>query len=276
MKNSINLTLYNVFFPKDPAFGNPAVVIESVEKESAELQALAWKLNAPVTVFLFHSTVDDKGAPKIRFFYPNRETSICVHGALAAACHLLKNAESIVVVNRDNMDLLLSKDQNRYFINLTPAEIKNKSFDSNVVLAMLALNESDIDLALPFEIATAGSPKLLVPVKSLEILKNLKPQFDKISNWSQKNEINGFYVYTNETLDKTSHFHARNFNPLSGQPEDIATGIAAAALAWRFSKNHNSGTYIIEQGHFLQQPCLIYVNVNNNHIRVGGNVALTK
>jgi len=103
----------------------------------------------------------------------------------------------------------------------------------------------------------------------------LKPQFDKISTWSQDNEVNGFYVYTNETLDKASNFHARNFNPLSGKDEDIATGIAAAALALSFSKKHNMGTYIIEQGHFLQRLCTIYVDVSNNSIRVGGNVVVS-
>lgn len=276
MKNSPNLTKYNVFFPNDHAFGNPAVVIETTEKDSAELQALARKLNEPVIVFLFPSTIENKGSPKIRFFYPNRETSICVHGALAAACHLLKTTESIKVVNRDNTVFLLSKDQNRYFINLTLSEIKNKSFDSKGVLAMLSLNESEIDLTLPFEIASVGSPKLLIPVENLEVLKKIDPQFDKVSKWSQENEVNGFYVYTTETFDKTSNFHARNFNPLSGQSEDIATGIAAAALASRFSKEHNTRSYIIEQGHFLQKPCLIYVNIDNKNIRVGGNVAVAR
>jgi len=176
MKNSINLTKYSVFFPKDPVFGNPAAVIETSNQESSELQALARELNMPVTVFLFGRgqgpapTIDDQKIPKIRFFYPNRETSICVHGALAVACHLLKNEKSIQVINRDNTSLLLSKGethQSQYFINLTPTEMKNKLFNIKEVLAMLAINELDIDLSLPFEISSVRvAQNCLFPLKT--------------------------------------------------------------------------------------------------------------
>jgi len=273
---ALEIHRYNVFYAQDPAFGNPAVVIETQETESFKLQTIAKKLNMPVTVFLIASA--GKELTEIRFFYPNREASLCIHGALAAACHLLHTEDPILVVTKDNSILSLTNYLNHYFMSfaLIPPEMKNQSFSSKEILEMLELSEKDIDLTLPFEIVSVRSPKLLIPVKNIETLKNLNPNFDQISKWSQNNQVNGFYVYTKETILKESNFNARNFNPLSGQSEDIATGIAAAALAWCFAKDHHVNTYVIEQGYFLEHPCLIHVEANNNVIRVGGNATVVK
>lgn len=273
-----HLKKYNVFFAKDSSSGNPAAVVNVVDKDNTMLEKYARELNLPITVFLFPPEAGKKdAAPKIRFFYPNRETDICVHGALAAAYHLLNEQDysNITVINKKNVGLLLSKDNGQYYINLNTEKIINKPFDSKVILKMLRLDKSDLDLRLPFKIASSGSQKLLIPVKSLSILRDIQPQFDKISQWGQENAVNGFYVYTTETLDQNSDFHARNFNPLSGQPEDIATGIAAAALASCFVETGKPRNFCIEQGFFLQNPCLIYVYIHNDQLKVGGNVAAT-
>lgn len=281
---------YNVFAIQNSDSGNPAIVIETSENDDKVLQEKARNLNAPVTVFI-NRIVND--APiKIRFFYPNRETNICVHGALAAACHLLnikdlsnKKNKLIEIVSKDNASFILSKYHDQYYINLKPSNISNKQFETSLPLSMVGLTEEDIDPKLPFEIYSVGSPKLLIPVKSLELLNNLKPQFENITRWSQENGVNGFYIYTRQTfnlVEKSNDiisFHARNFNPLSGQNEDIATGIAAAALAASYSKTYGKHQFIIEQGHILGSPCLIYITVNQqnegdsiDNICVGGNV----
>lgn len=277
-----NLVKYSVFFEKDPTFGNPAGVVETTIDDTAVLQEIAFKLGLPVLVFLYPKTNEDNGVQKIRFFYPKRETSLCIHGALAAAGHLLGSLQSIKVMNNENNVFSLSRDKDHYYIHLPPAkEITAKTFDKDAVCKMLNLARDKLDLNLPFEIASVGSPKLLIPVKNLSLLRNISPRFEDISSWSQENAVNGFYVYTSETLgtfDKNSSFAARNFNPLSGQNEDMATGVAAAALSWQlFKEERLEGvkTCIIEQGHFFGgHPCLIYVKMDAQNMSVGGKVCV--
>jgi len=267
-----HLSKYAVFCSSHPNSGNPALVLDTAEQNLAEFQAYAKAENFPILVCLVPAEKDS--FPKIRFFYPNYETNICVHGALAAAEHLLngKSSKVCTVINKDNEALHLSKEQDRVFITLNPVPPLDKAFNEDEVLSLLGIDDSDLDLSLPFKIASAGSPKVLIPVADLSILGELKPQFDHIAKWSQENAVKGFYVYTAETEDKSADFHARNFNPLSGLDEDVATGIAAAALVSCFVELNPTRKFRIEQGLFLQKPCLIYVQWDGDRLKVGGNV----
>lgn len=267
---------YQVFKTNQSNSGNPAAVIETSEENEAKLQAIAAKLNYPVTVFLL-PPLEKNGLSRIRFFYPQRETNICVHGALAAACHLLKRnnkGSSIAVINHEGRELLLSQEQEQYFITLSIVETDDIVFNTEAVLEMLNIDSYALDLSLPFNVASCGSPKLLVPIKDLSVLQNLHPKFDQITQWSQETKINGLYVYTAETINKESDFHARNFNPQTGINEDIATGIAAAALIAAVAKEKSFKNYCIEQGFVLKNPCLIYGRKIDRLIKIGGLVLM--
>ena len=264
---------YRVFVANEPSSGNPASVLEINEENTVRFQKIAAELKFPVSVFLL-PPLEANGLTRIRFFYPQRETNICVHGALAAACHLLKESKtnSMGVVNKEDVTMLLSKEQNQYFVSLDKAESIEISFNQQEILKMLNIDSTSLELSLPFKVASVGSPKLLVPVKNLSILKKIQPQFDKITRWSIQNKVNGLYVYTSETLEKSANFHARNFNPQTGINEDIATGIAAAALAASINETNHAFNFCIEQGYFLGNPCLIYVQIANDTFKVGGSV----
>ncbi len=56
--------------------------------------------------------------------------------------------------------------------------------------------------------------------------------------------------------------------------EDIATGVAAAALGFilNLKKNNKKRNFIIEQGANLNQPSQIYVSINTQKIIIKGEV----
>ncbi|MBS0351683.1 MAG: PhzF family phenazine biosynthesis protein, partial [Proteobacteria bacterium] len=85
--------------------------------------------------------------------------------------------------------------------------------------------------------------------------------------WSLDNGINGLYVYALESTDPLL-LQARAFNPKTGQNEDAATGVAAAALSLVFKKN-----LIIKQGHFIGKSSQLMITYHHpEEIYVGGRI----
>lgn len=241
--------------------GNPAAVIIDFNGNDNEKQQLATKLNLPVTVF-----VENNNLPKLRFFYPEREMPLCLHGILAAGYYLMQESnQTTCTVSVQNRTLQLFKKDNIVQVAVSAKEIEPPTFDNSLIQQMLNLkNKADIDLYLPCIIKSVGSPKLLIPLISPKILHSLKPNFDLIKRWSIENQVNGLYVYAKQD----NHFIARGFNPKGGHNEDAATGVAAAALSLAFERS-----ITVHQRHALQKSCKLEVVYHNSqHLLIGGLV----
>lgn len=90
----------------------------------------------------------------------------------------------------------------------------------------------------------------------------------------QKYSVNVIYVYSNDTEHPDSDYVGRNFNPLFSHQEDIATGVAAAALVFMLNlKNDNKkNNFTIEQGANLGRPSQIFVSIEPEQIIIKGEV----
>jgi trans-2,3-dihydro-3-hydroxyanthranilate isomerase len=136
----------------------------------------------------------------------------------------------------------------------------------------LNVDKISIDTHLPCAIASTGSPKLLVPVINRNILFNMTPHLDLISQWCEKYSVNGVYAYSNDTENSHSDYVGRNFNPLFSHQEDIATGVAAAALGQmlNLSSGKSENNFTIEQGFNLGRPSKIYISITPKHVTIKG------
>lgn len=66
------------------------------------------------------------------------------------------------------------------------------------------------------------------------------PNLDLISQWRKKYYVKEIYIYSNDTEQPYFDYVRRNFNPLFSHQEDIATSVAATALAFMLNlKNDN-------------------------------------
>ena len=262
-------------FTKKPNEGNPAAVVIDFSGLEKDMQSIAFTLNMPVTVFILPSKTANCDV-LLRFFSSANELEMCGHGTIAAACYLFNQTSLAKIIaetiHQQTLELIKNSDGSSQF---TINKLKNVNFsiDKKEVGNLLGISSALIaDQTLPFCVGSIGSPKLLVPVASKKVLRELNPDFSSIKYWSIKNKINGIYVYTNDTVDEPSSFHARSFNPKSGIDEDIATGVAAAALATVLPDNNK--TYIIEQGDILGKPSRIVISIEKDTVYVGGFAVL--
>jgi len=212
----MNGTLVHVF-AEDPRFGNPATVLFAGDAglTDADMQRLAQEIDSVLTVFLLPPETE-AGDVRFRFFTAATEMNFCGHGILGAAAVYLNatgRGEARVETASSTVTVQRSGETGAQFRTLAAAEL-DVTVDLAQVAALLGLAQESLDLALPLCVATVGSPKLLIPVQSLAVLRGLTPDLAAIREWSLQNGVNGVYVYTRETEADRSTVQARSFNPL--------------------------------------------------------------
>ncbi|MBI4371373.1 MAG: PhzF family phenazine biosynthesis protein [Elusimicrobia bacterium] len=244
--------------------------MEDFTGNDAARQKLAAALNLPVTVFVRRGG----RSVRLRFFYPAAEFPLCAHGTLAAAFHLLgrrgfsrlnvHTGAGTSVVSRQKNGLLTFACRKHQRLNVVVSDAS--------VRAMLRLRDgSPLDRSLPLCAASIGSPKLLVPFLRRRDIDRLRPDYPLIRRWSAQNKVNGIYAYTRDSRSSGSAFYARAFHPLSGNNEDAATGVAAAALVGSYAAPKDYGrTFFVEQGYAMGRSCRIAIGYHRNGLTIGG------
>lgn len=268
-----NVTLVKAF-TQNKEHGNPAgVILHADSLSDQQMQAIAKHYNFSECVFVQKS---EKADFKTKFFSPTQEVDFCGHATVAAffclSKEFFKTSKKPIIFTQETKKgilevfcypdgLIVMQQQDPITIDYT--------IDNNEIADLLGISPADI-IGNP-QIVSTGTPKLIIPVKSLKALFTISPNFPAISEYSLKSGSKGLYPFTTETIESGSDFHARQFNPLAGINEDPITGIAAGALGSYIATEHlsNKKTFVIEQGHIMNKFGKMFVDVSDK-ILVGG------
>ena len=140
-------------------------------------------------------------------------------------------------------------------------------FELKTISKFLGLSPVDItDTALPLKAVESGYIEIIVPVKSLESLLSMTPNYQLMKNYCDRFGITGILAFTKETRETSSNAHIRHFAPAVGINEDPASGGAAACLGYYLVDcgiipPEEMVRIIVEQGYAMQRPGIIYVHV---------------
>lgn len=260
----MKLEIVDCFCSDNLNSGNRAAVIRGFEGDTQQKQTIAKILNLPVTVFLSCNSLLNV---VLEYYYPNTEMPLCLHGTLAAAKVYFrenKNNEVEFTTLMEGYKLFIQRDINIIQIKVALQPTLSIQFKHEEIRNLLNLtNTEQFQTNLPFKVASVGSPKLLIPLSSCNLLAELKPNLDLIKAWSIEHQVNGLYVYAPLSMKR---FYARGFNPRTGHAEDAATGVAAAALTGSLKRSLN-----VYQGENLGVPCNIITQyIDNEAIFIGG------
>lgn len=276
MKYSIKLVKA---FTKDKDQGNPAgVILNADDLSSIEMLKIAQDLGFSESAFVQKTKIADF---KIRFFSPKEEVALCGHATIATFHALIDWG----VINNDSGNKVVKTFESQSgvlpvtiysdgFIMMNQKEPIEYEVESSYdkIADLLGIDFREILQDSPIQAISTGSPKLMVPVKSRDVLFRVTPDLDGIKEYCKENRIKGFYPFTQDTINESSHFHARQFNPLAGIDEDPITGTAAGALGV-YAKKYgltSSNKIIIEQGYIMNKAGEIFVEVNDQDVNVGG------
>ncbi len=250
-------------FGIDAKYGNLAFVVFDSNLSANQKQEYAKVANIPVCVFV--DKIEQEEA-FVDFYYPHRQSPLCLHGSLAMAKALFmhnKNYKHISIISSTFKKVIATTDDSkneRISLKMPIERISDVNMPRELIANLLNIES---DALGNINLASVGSPKLLVEIINKKVLLSLQPQLKAITEWGKVNMINGIYAYS---LDQ-SGVYARNFNHLTPNLEDSATGVGAGALTV-----YLKSSLIVHQGINLANPCKIYTQYNANSVSISGNV----
>ncbi|MBT3921837.1 MAG: PhzF family phenazine biosynthesis protein, partial [Nitrospina sp.] len=144
----------------------------------------------------------------------------------------------------------------------------------------LGLGLEHLDGRFPIQVVSTGFPALLVPVISLDKIKEIAINTQTLHEVLEPLGIDMVYAFTTQVVHSSFSLHSRAFAPSMGIPEDPATGSVSGAVGAYLAKydvieKEKLGDIKIEQGYEMKRPSSIYVQVTQQgseiqKIRVGG------
>ncbi|WP_055735741.1 PhzF family phenazine biosynthesis protein [Shouchella oshimensis] len=230
MSSNLLSIFHTKVFPVSSTGGNPCpVVFEGDNLSDEEMRKVAESFMEE-TVFILKPSLHEADV-KLRYFVPNHEMEMCVHATIASITVLVKEkgyssspihletplgiVKAYFQQNEDmEIDILVEQ--------FPPEYIVNNPLKKEIAKALNIL-ESDIERKWPVQSVSTSRAKLVVPLKSIDTLNKLQPNFDYLWEVCDVYRTTGFYPFAinEEQLNTVS---ARQFPNRAGFKEDPATG----------------------------------------------------
>lgn len=284
-------------FTDEPFGGNPAAVVLNAEDlDKGQMQKIAREMALSETAFVINSKVSDYDY-EVRFFTPNQEVELCGHATIAtfsilAQKGIIKPTDNKIIVKQKTLAGILPVEL--YFNENNISKImmiqsKPKYCftvnDTGEIASIMGISKDDVGLdGFKAEVMaySTGLPDILLPVKSVDILKKISPDLSKLEKYSKDYNVVGVHAFTIKDYEKPL-ISCRNFAPAYGINEESATGTSNGALSAYLIKNGIIGidkvvNITCEQGHFMNRPSQIFVEVIKDKediiVKVGGKAVL--
>ncbi|MDB5617021.1 PhzF family phenazine biosynthesis isomerase [Tardiphaga sp.] len=255
-----DIKLVNVF-THNGAGGNPCpIVVDAAALSEADMQGIAADYGHE-SGFVMPARSGDADYI-FRFWVPRHEMEMCGHATIGALWTLATTGRlrsgQVRIDTRSGpvtgfVDMARSEDP---YVEITQPVGKVVDLtreQENSVLTALRISREDL-LDLPLQNAVTSRVKTLIPMKSVDRLNELQTSMPTTEKCCDSIGSTGLYPYAVESQTER-RFEARQFPKSSGYPEDAATGIAAAALAFGLLKNGlvkaDSGRITVLQGRNL-------------------------
>jgi len=248
--------------------GNPAgVVLNADVLDDTEMLAIARELNNADTAFILAPDASGHDV-RARFFTPRTEVGFVGHATVAAHYVLSRNGAAA------------GRRRQRSKAGIVEIEVRGTGEDRQIavrqscpplgrelnererlaVLDSLALASDDLDVRCPLRIVGAGGTRLMVAVRGPEQLKQLKPDFTRLTTLSAQLGAAGYFVFTLAPQTRDCLTESRMFCPALGIPEDPVSGNAHGLLGaylahyQLLARQGARAQFTGLQGHYLNRP----------------------
>lgn len=275
-------------FSKVPDKGNPAgVVLNGDDLTAEEMQEIALKVGFNETAFPIKSDMADL---RIRYFTPGFEIDLCGHATMASVYALKTRGllgdktdftiETKAGVLPIKMDIT---EDDAIYIRMKQASPQFKDFKGSTedLAHSIGLAKEDIDDAFPIVYGSTGTWTLILPIKTLDAFKKMKPNNKLFPNILKEMPNASIHPLCLETFDSDADMHGRHFSsPISGMTEDPVTGTASGVMGAYYAKYIKGDTeetlnLIVEQGQEINKDGRVLVHVtkteDNYNIEITGD-----
>jgi PhzF family phenazine biosynthesis protein len=243
--------LYHVdAFTRQRFCGNPAVVVLDADDLSEEqMQTIATEVNAE-TGFVMKAESSDYDL-QLRFFTPEHEVPFVGHVTIAAQYVRAKKdglpnrtIKQLTGAGVIEVEVFESNGDYRVALTQSPPSLGPvlPEHHRRQVLDALGISSPSLNEDCPLQIIVKGSPRLLIGLRSADLLPQLKPDFAELTRLTPHVGADGYFVFALEQSATRPTTLSRMFCPALGIPEDPVSGNAHGML----------GVYLVTHG--LLQP----------------------
>jgi PhzF family phenazine biosynthesis protein len=277
-------------FTRERFCGNPArVVLDADDLSDDEMQIIASEMNGE-TAFVLAPESSDHDV-HVRFFTPKHEVPFVGHATIATQYVLAKTAgrKSATLRQRTKagigeVEVYETDGDLRVAISLSPPSLGPILPEKHrqQVLDALGISSPSLRHDAPLQILAKGSTRLLIPLKSPELLPPLKPDFEELTRLTPHVGADGYFVFALTGEYETT---SRMFCPAIGIPEDPVSGnahgmLGAYLVAHGLMESRNgSMRFLGHQGQWVRRPGLVDVEVScvsrvAQSVRISGDAVI--
>ncbi len=257
-------------FTGETSLGNPAGVVylpQAEELTEEQMQAIARQEKGVVSEVVFCTPVD-KGFYNLKYYSSECEVEFCGHATIACMYDLIKNdlnlAEIKTVTIRTNKgELPVINDlenSDSVFITAPVPEYNPCHLSIQDIAPNLAIVLDGIDRDLPVRAINGGLNTLIVPIRSFDLIMDMKPDCLTLESFCNNSNIDIILVFSSEVFDNTNLYRTRVFAPKYGYLEDPATGSGNAAFGYYLLDRRlwdGSNIIALEQGPSRDNPNVV-------------------
>ncbi|AZZ94082.1 PhzF family phenazine biosynthesis isomerase [Hahella sp. KA22] len=243
--------------------GNPAgVVLEADGMTETDMQRLASIAGYPETAFVSHS---DVATVKLDFFTPTKRIPHCGHATVAAFSVLAQQGK--VAQGRHSKETVdglrnIRIEGDKAYLEQIRRHVTPLTAEQQEAAAhALGLEAEQLNALAAPHVVNVGVSFLVIALHTMDDLRRIKPDMQRIAALSETLDLIGFYVISPETEVSERTISARMFAPYYGIEEESATGMGAGCASVYLYEvlGQRSEHYLIEQGRLMtpRSPSLI-------------------
>lgn len=289
--NSYKFYIVDVFAEAKYTGNQLAVFCDAGDLEGEQMQAIAREMNYSETTFIVSSETSS-GGYDVRIFTPKAELPFAGHPTLGTA-YILQQEIIKQSVNRVVLNLKVGQipvkingndSEDAYLWMQQKAPSFGQIFPVETIAEILGVSRDEVDCQYPIQAVSTGIPFIIVPLKTLDTLKQIKLNQDKYWQLIDNSDAKCILVFCSETYQSENDLNVRVFCDYLGIPEDPATGSANGCLAGYLVEYSYFGTSEInvrvEQGYEIQRPSLLLLKASKKaanesiEVHVGGKVIM--
>lgn len=259
-------------FSTTPLHGNAcAVVFEADALDAAQMLAIAREMNLAETAFVRQSATCDAA---VRYFTPATEIPLAGHPTLATVHALLASGRWPTAQTEQTFTLALTEgpitvktmpqaDGTTVVTMRQRKPVFGATHDPHIVAPLFGLAPTDLLPDVPIQTVSTGTPQLMVPVRSLDVLRRATLAIGAFDRYRAAQAFFSPHLFCLEGATPVGDTFARHFDSPPDLLEDPFTGSATGGMAaylWRYGLLSNP-RFVAEQGHWMHRPGRAWVEV---------------
>ncbi len=293
---TVKFHIVDVFAPKKYAGNQLAVFLDLEERLSPdEMLQITREINFAESTFI--RSIEADGSFGVRIFTTEYEVPFAGHPTLGTAYILAKHLspkpvkDIILRLKKGDIPVQIGNphtlDESRFTMQQAQPDF-GAIYDPKVISDALDIPLGNFDSSMPIQEVNTGLPYLIIFLKDLESIGNLKLNVEQVEQFLKQEKLfksnnprgltTSLFFVTNETIEQHHQYHSRMF-VLEGAAiwEDAATGSANGCLLAYLLKNVKPEvSAIVEQGYEMGRESILYLDGTLNEekyiLKVGGQV----